>query len=233
MVSEETDVVVSEETDVVVSEETDVVVSEETDVVVSEETDVADATWCVYTLGINYNTFVYNMFVKVFALLLTTVSNMAAFKYYGSTAPLRSFDPFKFSEDNEESVVQRFREAELKHGRWAMLGASSIPLIESQTHLPAIHAFDELPADFKVLVTGAVLAGEVNSIMRGWKNPFSTQSYFTLLPEYQPGDAGFALNKSVNQEACNKELNNGRLAMIAMVGIFAQELYTGSSILNA
>jgi len=70
-------------------------------------------------------------------------------------------------------------------------------------------------------------------MIRGWKNPFekdSTSNYFKLLENYQPGDLGFEiitdLDSEKGRELLNKELNNGRLAMIAALGMIAQELVT-------
>ena len=48
--------------------------------------------------------------------------------------------------------------------------------------------------------------------------------------DYQPGDLGFSLGDDLSsdkgKELLNKELNNGRLAMIASAGMIAQELAT-------
>ena len=44
----------------------------------------------------------------------------------GASAPFGFFDPLGLSAGKEESVIRRWRESELKHGRLAMLGALGI-----------------------------------------------------------------------------------------------------------
>ena len=88
-------------------------------------------------------------------LCFTTTTSMAfkpgiipmkpVIKEVGVTLPFREkFDPLHLSDNVSDSEFARLRESELKHGRWAMISATTIPLIESFTHRPAIHEFDNL-----------------------------------------------------------------------------------------
>jgi hypothetical protein len=155
----------------------------------------------------------------------------SAFNFYGSTRPLNYFDPLGFSEKAPETEKARLRECELKHGRWAMIACLSIPLLESQSHQPAIHEFDKLPANIQLIIVGLITMGEFQTMIRGWKNPFTrSTNVFKLRDDYQPGDIGYNIWQKwtnatfeINGE---KELNNGRLAMIAATGMIAQELNT-------
>ena len=151
------------------------------------------------------------------------------FVFHGATQPLGLFDPFKFMEKAQPELLCRYREAELKHGRWAMLGAVSIPLIETQTNQPAIHQFEQLSPQMQTLLVTLVAMGEVNTILKGYVNPFSltdSDKYFNMRSDYQPGDFGFEVSVFEDEPFYNKELNNGRLAMISFVGMVAQELVT-------
>lgn len=143
----------------------------------------------------------------------------------GSTPPLKEFDPLGFSEKKD---IAYLREAELKHGRWGMISATSIPLIESVTHQPAIYMFDRLDSNSQLLILTTIAASEFQLMLNGWRNPIKYP--FTLQDNYQPGNLGFSIVKDFNYRdnalTMNKELNNGRLAMIASIGMIVQELVT-------
>lgn len=172
------------------------------------------------------------MFKFITTFLLFSFSN--AFNFQGATKPMGYFDPLGFSKDSSQQDTIRLREAELKHGRWGMIAATTIPLSETVQNTPAIHNFDNLSDVQKLLIVGAILAGELTLMKKGWKNPFdTTDNYFKFKDDYQPGDFGFntlSSDSTIADELLNKELNNGRLAMIAAAGMIAQELVTGRTL---
>ena len=144
----------------------------------------------------------------------------------GSTQPIENFDPLGLAKDDRSLTF--FREAELKHGRLAMVSALTIPVVDQITGKPAIHEFSKLPDNFQLGVVGVMFISEFASMLQGWKNPLAAP--FELKGEYQPGDLGFSLETDFAGEDkiafLNKELNNGRLAMIGALGMIVQELIT-------
>ena len=149
-------------------------------------------------------------------------------KEVGITGPFyKKFDPLGFSDNVPDIEVSRLRESELKHGRWAMISSVSIPLLETHSSEPAIHAYDT-----QLATAGLILMGEFGIMTCGYENPFVNGSpvAFKLRGDYQPGDLGLSnnsiLSESMFVDMSNKELNNGRLAMFASLGMIAQELVT-------
>jgi hypothetical protein len=162
-------------------------------------------------------------------------------KMAGVSGPFGFFDPMGLTpESNEE--LQLFREAELAHGRVAMVGALGF-LVQEHFHPifadvggPAIRQLDIILQTPNGLSAGtAMLFGiffsEWSRARIGWMEPEVEMR--TLRPNYMPGDLGFdPLGLKPKDEAGlmtmqTKELNNGRLAMLACAGIVAQELVTG------
>jgi hypothetical protein len=144
----------------------------------------------------------------------------------GSTEPFPEFDPLNFAKD--ESRITYLREAELKHGRLAMVASTLMPITELITNEKSIHNFDKLPTSVQSLIISSMFMAEFASMIRGWKNPYTNP--FELKEDYQPGDFGFKISRDLESEESidllNKELNNGRMAMMGAIGMIAQELIT-------
>jgi hypothetical protein len=116
------------------------------------------------------------------------------------------------------------REAELKHSRLAMVSVLVFPVLEHYSSGLGIDAFQQLPDLAQLGAVQLMFLSEFTSMIRGWRNPL--EAPFTLNENYQPGDLGFGLWNSSMGDMMDKELNNGRLAMVAMLGMMAQELVT-------
>ena len=152
----------------------------------------------------------------------------------GITPPFKNkFDPLQLSKDVSDIEYARLREAEVKHGRWAMISTTSIPLLETKNHVPAIHGYDNLDHSTQLTIAALILMGEFMTMLKGYENPFVKGSpyAFKLRDDYQPGDMGLHIYDFSDQnfkDLSNKELNHGRLAMIGAVGMIVQELITNS-----
>jgi len=148
------------------------------------------------------------------------------------------FDPAGLGKD--PGNLQRFAEAEVLHGRWAMLGALGCLFVE----LSGNGTWVDAP---KWAIEGGSAAwfGVTNPVTL--PIALGTQLFLMAAAELYrseekdpakriyPGGSfdplGFAGNKSADELAAlkTKEIKNGRLAMFAMAGFFAQSLATDKS----
>merc|ERR1740138_1251999 len=166
----------------------------------------------------------------------------------GITGPLGFFDPLGFTDDKNVAEIRIMREAELAHGRVSMIAGLGF-LVQENFHPifpdiggPAARQLDEgLKTEngqgiMATLLFGVMLT-EITRARIGWKDP--DEEMQALRPEYTPGDLGFdPLGVAPKTDAemlqmKNKELNNGRLAMIAVAGICAQEVISGQELLGS
>jgi light-harvesting complex I chlorophyll a/b binding protein 1 len=143
----------------------------------------------------------------------------------GPTAPLQNNKLFEQNVLAKNIQLSFLREAELKHGRLAMIASIMLPLSEQYSDNLGINFFQENPELIPIGLS-LMFTSEFISMIRGWENPLVKP--FTLKEDYQPGNLGLSTDipnyaMDINMD---KELNNGRLAMIGIVGMMAQELVT-------
>ena len=168
----------------------------------------------------------------------------------GALAPMGLFDPLGFAEKADEPTLKRYREAELAHGRVSMLAVvgflvgekveGSSFLFDAQITGPAITHLAQVPVGFWVALTVAIGAAEQKRATIGWVEPENVPvgKAGLLRDDYLPGDIGFdplSLKPEDPDELFElqtKELQNGRLAMLAAAGFLAQELADGKGILE-
>ncbi|VEU36249.1 unnamed protein product [Pseudo-nitzschia multistriata] len=168
----------------------------------------------------------------------------------GALEPVGFWDPLGFAAKADDNTLRRYREAELTHGRVAMLAAvgflvgeaveGSSFLFDAQVSGPAITHLSQVPVGFWLALTISIGAAEQKRATIGWVEPENVPvDQPGLLREgYLPGDIGFdplGLKPEDPEEfrlMQTKELQNGRLAMIATAGFMAQELADGKGIIE-
>jgi len=179
-----------------------------------------------------------------------TITKMEDLKA-GQLAPMGFWDPAGLSADLDEGKILFYREAELKHGRVSMLAALGFlvgenfhPLFGGDIDVPSYVSFQATPLQVfwpAVLVALTVLEYPSVGSFKAPVNEDGTyidKDSFAISADRVPGDIGFdplglkPADEEAFLEMQNKELNNGRLAMIAIAGFVAQELVSKPKILD-
>lgn len=171
-------------------------------------------------------------------------------KQPGASAPLGYWDPVGFAKFLTQVEFNKLRESEIKHGRIAMIACLGVAIGESGFAFfdgvsgPAIFQYQQadsiIPA-FSANVIGFTLAIEGYNIIGPWSEEagwgqIPAVGVAALKPGNIPGDVNFdplgLMPKNAKDAATmkTKEINNGRLAMLGIAGIVAQELLTNTPI---
>ena len=163
----------------------------------------------------------------------------------GALAGDVGFDPLGFAKT--EADLMNYREAEIKHGRLAMLAAAGWPISElldkkiaaALNMSPLLDANDRVPSVLNgglgkvspiywVLCLGAAAAVDFYGINKSKSND----------PSYFPGNLGFDPLGVYPKDDSGKEwmqlaeIKNGRLAMIAIFGFAIQEAVSSSGVID-
>jgi hypothetical protein len=187
---------------------------------------------------------------KVAPAATTPVLSFALDTIPGALAPVGVFDPLGFGAKANANTLKRYREAELTHGRVAMLASlgflvgekveGSSFLFDASIKGPAITHLAQVPAPFWTALVFFIAKVELDRAQRGWVSPADVpfDQPGLLRADYTPGDLAWDPLKLKPKDAAafevmqTKELQNGRLAMLAAAGFMAQELADGKGILE-
>merc|ERR1712232_1014295 len=157
----------------------------------------------------------------------------------GVLPPLNWFDPAGFSTDIDKEKLLFYREAEIKRGRICM--SASLGFLVAERYHPLYGGDLDVPSvaagkDVRLLPFWAalfVLAGGVES------QSFDRASFGAegaLEDGEEPGDVGYdplgllPTDPKKLETIQNKEILNGRFAMISLLGMVAEELVTGEKL---
>ena len=160
----------------------------------------------------------------------------------GNTAPFKSYDPLGLASLGSESTLAWFRAAELKHSRVAMLATTGYLVQAAGVHFPGMLSssdgvsFESLstvkPLDAWAMVPDAgknqiyftIFLAEVISEAKGVHYTKGGDLPTIVFPPIDFSDVDAATLKTKQ----NRELNNGRLAMIAIMSFCAAANIPGS-----
>ncbi|CAE8582890.1 unnamed protein product [Polarella glacialis] len=158
-------------------------------------------------------------------------------KELGACPPLGYWDPFGMMAFQDQSTFKKNREAELKHGRVCMAAAIGVFVPDIFGRLPGYLSpsmnlkFADIPSTIDAIYKVPAL---------GWLQILALAGALEAKNEAFPTDYGYPafagnVGKLKEPERSKKllaELNNGRLAMVAMAAMVAQNGVTGQSIVE-
>lgn len=152
-------------------------------------------------------------------------------KQLGVTAPLGFFDPAGFCKVGDEEGFRKLRIAEIKHGRVAMMAAVGA-VVQPVLQFPG---FDKVPKGMGAVLSPPgtyglaalfLVSGALELLL--WKDD-SSKSVDSIGDYGNPLQLGIGDPMGENEDMRNREINNGRAAMFAALGIIVAELATGKN----
>jgi light-harvesting complex I chlorophyll a/b binding protein 4 len=156
----------------------------------------------------------------------TSGSALAAWKdetVVGIVAPTGFFDPLGLSKGKSDEVMAHYREAELKNGRVAMAACLGWYITAAGVH-PAFNS--ALSSDPLAAAKELPMVGWIQFVLGCGAIEWMAEQ-IKKRPGYVPGDvlgASYWVDDSDEGwvDYQNKELSNGRLAMVAIMGIIGK-----------
>jgi len=170
-------------------------------------------------------------------LALNTASAWRAFESeLGVQPPVGFWDPVGFTADGNADVFARRRQTEIKHGRISMLATMGYMTPEITGKFPG-YLSPSLGLKFADVPNGLAAISKVPVL--GWAQILAYMGFCEVSKPQSPGtpgaagDFGWKVLTSTDPEEKKKklasELANGRLAMVAIMGMLFQDGVTGSA----
>ena len=154
--------------------------------------------------------------------------------------PIKNFDPLSLATSGSKETLRWYRAAELKHGRAAMLATTGYLVNGAGIHFPGqlskdvsfeslstmkpLDAWDAVPDAGKAQILFLIFIAEAMSEAQGTHYLKGGETPTIVFPAI---DFSGVSPETIAKKK-NAELNNGRLAMIAIMSFFSATAIEGS-----
>jgi len=168
----------------------------------------------------------------------------------GILPPVGLFDPLGLAANASPDLLRKYREAELTHGRIAMIASvgffvgeavgGKTPLFAGQASGAGVAQIVQIPPGFWVSLVVATFAIETYRVQLMIEDPVTAtpEKFGRYRKDWVAGDLRFDPfglkpdDPAEFKSKQTKELQNGRLAMLAVSGFLAQELTNNKGIVE-
>lgn len=159
----------------------------------------------------------------------------------GSSLPLPNYDPFNLATSGSDETLLWFRAAELKHGRVAMVATTGYLINAAGIHFPGMlssdisfeslsamsppEAWAAVPTAGKAQILFTIFCAEL--ITEGYQGTHYMKGGDLPTMVFPPIDFS-SVSKETMDVKRTRELNNGRLAQIAIMSFLSAHYIPGS-----